>query len=193
MTKGRVEAFSDGVIAILITIMILDLRMPHGSDLLALRPVVPHFLSYLLSFVFLGIYWNNHHHMFHAVRHVTGTALWANLHLLFWLSLVPLVTGWIGENGTDAIPTAAYGVVLLCCAISYTVLQAVLIRHDPHAALASAVGSDTKGKISLALYISAIPLAFVSTMISDLIYVAVALLWLVPDRRIESRLDVHES
>ena len=190
MTKGRVEAFSDGVIAILITIMILDLRMPHGSDLLALRPVVPHFLSYLLSFVFLGIYWNNHHHMFHAVRHVTGTALWANLHLLFWLSLVPLVTGWIGENGTDAIPTAAYGVVLLCCAISYTVLQAVLIRHDPHAALASAVGSDTKGKISLALYISAIPLAFVSTMISDLIYVAVALLWLVPDRRIESRLSL---
>lgn len=193
MTKGRVEAFSDGVIAILITIMILDLRMPHGSDLVALRPLLPHFLSYLLSFVFLGIYWSNHHHMFHAVRHVTGTALWANLHLLFWLSLVPLVTQWIGENGRDAIPTAAYGVVLLFCAIAYTVLQVILIRHDPHAALASAVGSDRKGKISLVLYVAAIPLAFVNPMISDAIYVAVALIWLVPDRRIETRLDVHES
>ncbi|HEY2090645.1 MAG TPA: TMEM175 family protein [Thermoanaerobaculia bacterium] len=192
MTKGRVEAFSDGVIAILITIMILDLHVPHGSDLRALRPLLPHFLSYLLSFVFLGIYWSNHHHMFHAVRHVSGSVLWANLHLLFWLSLVPLVTIWIGENGSDAIPTAAYGVVLLFCAISYTVLQVVIIRHDPHAALASAVGSDLKGKVSLALYASAIPLAFVNYMISDAIYVAVALIWLVPDRRIESRLDVHE-
>jgi uncharacterized membrane protein len=193
MTKGRVEAFSDGVIAILITIMILDLHVPHGSDLPALRPLLPHFLSYLLSFVFLGIYWSNHHHMFHAVRHVSGSVLWANLHLLFWLSLVPLVTIWIGENGTDAVPTAAYGVVLLFCAISYTVLQVVMIRHDPHAALASAVGSDLKGKVSLALYASAIPLAFVNHMISDAIYVVVALIWLVPDRRIESRLDVHEG
>jgi uncharacterized membrane protein len=193
MTKGRVEAFSDGVIAILITIMILELHMPHGSDLAALRPVLPHFLSYVLSFVFLGIYWSNHHHMFHAVRHVNGTVLWANLHLLFWLSLVPLVTGWIGENGSDAIPTAAYGVVLLCCAVSYTVLQTVMIRHDPQALLASAVGSDLKAKVSLALYVSAIPLAFVNPMISDAFYVAVALIWLVPDRRIESRLDVHEG
>ena len=193
MTKGRIEAFSDGVIAILITIMILELRVPRGSELHALRPILPHFLSYVLSFVFLGIYWSNHHHMFHAVRHVNGTILWANLHLLFWLSLVPLVTGWIGENGIDAIPTAAYGLVMLFCAIAYTILQAIMIRHDPHAALASAVGSDLKGKASLALYVAAIPLAFVNHAISDAIYVAVALIWLVPDRRIETRLDVHES
>jgi uncharacterized membrane protein len=193
MTKGRVEAFSDGVIAILITIMILELRVPRGSDLQALRPILPHFLTYVLSFVFLGIYWNNHHHMFHAVHHVNGAILWANLHLLFWLSLVPLVTAWMGENGFAAMPTAAYGVVLLCCAISYTILQTVIIRHEPEAPLAYAVGSDFKGKLSMALYFAAIPLAFVHQMISDAIYVAVALIWLVPDRRIESRLDRHES
>ncbi|HEX7191868.1 MAG TPA: TMEM175 family protein [Thermoanaerobaculia bacterium] len=191
MTKGRLEAFSDGVVAILITIMILDLRVPHGSDFLALRPVLPHFLIYVLSFVFLGIYWNNHHHMFHAVQDVTGAILWANLHLLFWLSLVPMVTGWIGESGSAAAPTAAYGVVLLCCAIAYTLLQTLIIRHDPHSVLASAVGSDRKAKVSLALYVAAIPLAFVNPMISDAIYVTVALIWLVPDRRIESRLK-HE-
>jgi uncharacterized membrane protein len=193
MTKGRVEAFSDGVIAILITIMILELRVPRGSDLQALRPILPHFLSYVLSFVFLGIYWSNHHHMFHAVHHVNGAILWANLHLLFWLSLVPLVTAWIGENGLAAMPTAAYGMVLLCCAISYTVLQTVIIRHEPQATLAHAVGSDFKGKLSMALYVAAIPLAFVHLMVSDAIYVVVALIWLVPDRRIETRLDVHES
>jgi len=193
MTKGRVEAFSDGVIAILITIMILELRVPRGSDLQALRPILPHFLSYVLSFVFLGIYWNNHHHMFHAVHHVNGAILWANLHLLFWLSLVPLVTGWMGENGFAAVPTAAYGVVLLCCAISYTILQTVIIRHEPQATLAHAVGNDFKGKLSMAMYVAAIPLAFVHQMISDAIYVAVALIWLVPDRRIESRLDRHEN
>ncbi|HEY2324674.1 MAG TPA: TMEM175 family protein [Thermoanaerobaculia bacterium] len=193
MTKGRLEAFSDGVVAILITIMILDLRMPHGSDLPSLRPVLPHFLIYVLSFIFLGIYWNNHHHMFHAVHHVNGAILWANLHLLFWLSLVPLVTGWIGENGSAAVPTAAYGAVLLCCAIAYTMLQTLIIWHEPQAVLASAVGSDTKAKVSLALYVSAVPLAFVNPMVSDAIYVVVALIWLVPDRRIESRLDRHES
>ncbi|HEV8432328.1 MAG TPA: TMEM175 family protein [Thermoanaerobaculia bacterium] len=192
MTKGRLEAFTDGVVAILITIMILDLRVPHGADLAALRPVLPHFLIYVLSFIFLGIYWSNHHHMFHAVHHVTGAILWANLHLLFWLSLVPLVTGWIGENGSAATPTAAYGVVLLCCAIAYTLLQTVIIRHEPHAVLASAVGSDLKAKVSLALYLAAVPLAFVNPAISDAIYGAVALTWLVPDRRIESRLDRHE-
>jgi len=192
MTKGRLEAFTDGVVAILITIMILDLRVPHGSDLAALRPVLPHFLIYVLSFIFLGIYWSNHHHMFHAVHHVTGAILWANLHLLFWLSLVPLVTGWIGENGSAATPTAAYGVVLLCCAIAYTLLQTLIIRHDPHTILASAVGSDLKAKVSLALYLAAVPLAFVNPVISDAIYVAVALTWLVPDRRIESRMDRHE-
>lgn len=192
MTKGRLEAFTDGVVAILITIMILDLRVPHGADLAALRPVLPHFLIYVLSFIFLGIYWNNHHHMFHAVHHVTGAILWANLHLLFWLSLVPLVTGWIGENGSAATPTAAYGVVLLCCAIAYTLLQTLIIRHEPNALLASAVGSDLKAKMSLTLYLAAIPLAFVNPLISDAIYGAVALLWLAPDRRIESRLDRHD-
>jgi len=166
--------------------------VPHGSDLVALRPVLPHFLIYVLSFIFLGIYWSNHHHMFHAVHHVTGAILWANLHLLFWLSLVPLVTGWIGENGSAATPTAAYGVVLLCCAIAYTLLQTLIIRHDPNTILASAVGSDLKAKVSLALYLAAVPLAFVNPVISDAIYVAVALIWLVPDRRIESRLDRHE-
>jgi uncharacterized membrane protein len=192
MTKGRLEAFTDGVVAILITIMILDLRVPRGSDLVALRPVLPHFLIYVLSFIFLGIYWSNHHHMFHAVHHVNGAMLWANLHLLFWLSLVPLVTGWIGENGSAATPTAAYGVVLLCCAIAYTLLQTLIIRHDPHTVLASAVGSDLKAKMSLALYVAAVPMAFVNPMISDAIYAVVALTWLVPDRRIETRLDRHE-
>ena len=192
MNKGRLEAFSDGVIAILITIMILDLRVPHGSNLAALRPVLPHFLVYVLSFIFLGIYWSNHHHMFHAVHHVTGAILWANLHLLFWLSLVPLVTGWIGENGSAAVPTAAYGLDFLFCAIAYTILQNLIIRHEPHAVLANAVGTDRKAKISLTLYVSAVPLAFVNPLISDAIYAAVALIWLVPDRRIESRLDRHE-
>ena len=193
MNKGRLEAFTDGVVAILITIMILDLRLPHGADLRALRPVLPHFLIYVLSFVLLGIYWSNHHHMFHAVHHVNGAILWANLHLLFWMSLIPLVTGWIGENGSAATPTAAYGVVLLFCAIAYTVLQTLIIRHEPHAVLASAVGSDLKAKVSLALYVAAVPLAFVNPMISDAIYITVALIWLVPDRRIEVRLDHHES
>jgi TMEM175 potassium channel family protein len=193
MTKGRVEAFSDGVIAILITIMILELRVPHGSGIEALRPVLPHFLVYVLSFVFLGIYWSNHHHMFHAVHHVNGAILWANLHLLFWLSLVPMVTGWIGENGSASTPAAAYGIVFLSCAISYTILQTVIIRHEPEAALASAVGADFKGKLSMALYAAAIPLAFVRPVISYAIYVIVALMWLAPDKRIERRLDRHEG
>jgi uncharacterized membrane protein len=192
MTKGRVEAFSDGVVAILITIMILELRVPHGSDLRALQPVLPHFLVYVLSFVFLGIYWNNHHHMFHAVHHVNGAILWANLHLLFWLSIVPMVTGWIGETGFAATPTAAYGVVFLCCAIAYTILQTVIIRHEPDAALAQAVGADFKGKVSMALYVTAIPLAFLDARLSDVIYVVVALMWLAPDKRIERKLDRHE-
>jgi uncharacterized membrane protein len=193
MTKGRLEAFSDGVIAILITIMMLELHVPSGADLHALRPVLPHFLTYVLSFVFLGIYWSNHHHMFHAVHHVNGAILWANLHLLFWLSMVPIATGWMGENGFAATPTAAYGVVFLCCAIAYTILQTVIIRHEPQAVLASAVGADFKGKLSMGLYTIAIPLAFVHPMISDVIYVAVALMWLAPDRRIEARLEKGEG
>src|ERR1051326_3852823 len=172
MTRNRLEAFSDGVIAIIITIMVLELRMPVGDSLTALRPVAPVFLSYVLSFIFLGIYWNNHHHLFQVVEHVDGRVLWANLHLLFWLSLVPFVTAWMGENHFAALPTAIYGVVMLMAAIAWTILQATIIRHDgPHSKLKQAVGSDLKAKISTALYVAAIPLAFVHQMISDVIYV----------------------
>jgi len=189
MSKTRLEAFSDGVIAILITIMILELKIPEDTHLEALRPLVPIFLTYVMSFVFLGIYWNNHHHMLHATEHVNGAVLWANLHLLFWLSLVPFVTGWMGENGFAALPTAVYGVVLLCAAIAYTILQMAIIRLEgPHSKLAAAVRKDVKGKISIVMYISAISLAFVQTRISYALYVAVACIWLVPDRRIERTL-----
>ncbi|CAN5814506.1 TMEM175 family protein [soil metagenome] len=187
MHKGRLEAFSDGVIAILITIMVLELRVPHGNDLHALRQLVPVFLTYILSFIFIGIYWNNHHHMLQATRRINGRILWANLHLLFWLSLVPFVTGWMGENHEASTPNAAYGAVLLCCAISYTILQRVILTaQGPDSTLGQAVGSDLKGMLSLAAYAAAIPLAFVNQWLSDAIYVSVALVWLVPDRRIES-------
>jgi len=191
MTKGRLEAFSDGVIAILITIMVLELRIEGDSaGLDALQGLLPKFLMYVLSFVFVGIYWNNHHHMFHAADHVSGGVLWANLHLLFWLSVIPLVTGWMGEHHRVPIPTATYGVVMLACGIAYTVLQRVLIaRQGPHSKLARAVGSDGKGKLSLLLYVAAIPLASVDPAVSQAIYVIVALLWLVPDRRIEVALS----
>ena len=190
MSKTRLEAFSDGVIAILITIMVLELRVPHGSDLESLRPLIPLFLTYILSFIFLGIYWNNHHHMLHATERISGGVLWANLHLLFWLSLVPFVTGWMGENHFSALPTAVYGVVMLGAAIAYTILQSTIIAaQGATSKLARAVGDDLKGKVSLALYLAAIPLAFVHQVISDIIYVVVALIWLVPDRRIESRLS----
>jgi uncharacterized membrane protein len=188
MSKTRLEAFSDGVIAILITIMILELKIPHGSDWAALRPLLPPFLTYVLSFIFLGIYWNNHHHMIQATDHITGGALWANLHLLFWLSLVPFVTGWMGENHFAALPTAVYGVVLLCAALSYTILMRTIIAgQGPSSRLALAMGNDFKGKLSVVLYLLAIPLAFVHQLIAEAIYVAVALMWLVPDRRIEGR------
>jgi uncharacterized membrane protein len=190
MNKGRLEAFSDGVLAILITIMVLELRVPHGADLAALSPLLPVFLTYVLSFIFLGIYWNNHHHMLQATQHINGRILWANLHLLFWLSLVPFVTGWMGENRFAALPTAGYGVVLLCAAIAYTILQRAIVRQQgPGSKLAAAVKRDVKGKLSLLLYIIAIPSAFVDQRIADAIYVAVALMWLVPDRRIEARLQ----
>ena len=186
MSTTRLEAFSDGVIAILITIMVLDLRVPAGAGLAALRPVLPVFLTYVLSFVYLGIYWNNHHHMLSVTEHVTGGILWANLHLLFWLSLVPFVTGWMGENAFAAEPTAAYGVVMLLAGIAYYVLQQKIIRSQGAASvLARAVGSDWKGKASPILYFAAIPLAFANRWISYGIFVAVALMWLVPDRRIE--------
>jgi uncharacterized membrane protein len=177
------------VIAILITIMVLELRVPHGVEQDALRPLLPVFLSYVLSFVYLGIYWNNHHHMLHASDRVNGKILWANLHLLFWLSLVPFTTSWMGENHLAALPTAAYGVVLLMAAIAYTILEMLLIaHHGPDSRLARALGSETKGKVSMALYAAAIPLAYYNQWLSVAIYVSVALLWLVPDPRIESRM-----
>jgi uncharacterized membrane protein len=188
MSKGRLEAFSDGVIAILITIMVLELKVPHGGDWQAIRPMLPPFLTYVLSYVFLGIYWNNHHHMLHTVTRVNGKVLWANLHLLFWLSLVPVVTGWMGQNQFQPLPTALYGVVLLASAFAYTILQNCLKSlHGKDSNLAAAVGDDLKGRASLLMYIAAIPMAFVQEWVSYVLYVLVALIWLVPDRRIESR------
>jgi len=191
VTKGRLEAFSDGVMAVIITIMVLELKVPHGADLAALRPLVPGFLTYVLSFVYLGIYWTNHHHLLHATERVTGGVLWANLHLLFWLSLTPFVTGWMGENHFEPVPTATYGIVMLCAAIAYYILQTTIIRAEgPHSTLAAAVGRDLKGKVSPLLYAIAIPLAFVNERASVALFVLVALIWLVPDRRIERRINV---
>jgi uncharacterized membrane protein len=190
MHKNRLEAFSDGVIAIIITIMVLEMKVPRGADLAALRPLVPVFLSYLLSFVYVGIYWNNHHHMLHAVRRVSGGILWANLHLLFWLSLFPFATDWVGENHFAPTPTAGYGVVLLAAAIAYYLLQwTILAKEGRDSVLAKALGKDWKGKLSPLLYLAAIPLAFVATWISHALYVLVALIWLVPDPRIERALE----
>jgi uncharacterized membrane protein len=186
MGKGRLEAFSDGVIAIIITIMVLELRVPHGADLAALRPMIPVLLGYLLSFALVGIYWNNHHHLLHAVQRINGNVLWANLFLLFCLSLVPFVTAWMDENHFAAIPVAIYGVVLLLCAIAFTILVRVLVaHHGEDSTLAKAIGSDQKGKISLLLYAAAIPLAFMDPRISLALYVTVAVIWFLPDRRIE--------
>lgn len=189
MVKGRLEAFSDGVLAIIITIMVLELKVPHGADLNALGPLLPVFLSYVLSFIFIGIYWSNHHHLLHAVRHVNGSILWANLHLLFWLSLIPFVTGWMGENHFAAWPVALYGVVLLFAAIAYYILAHVLISHHGRdSALAKALGKDFKGKVSVVFYAAAIPLAFVNSWLACALYVLVAVMWLIPDRRIEHAL-----
>jgi uncharacterized membrane protein len=189
MSKGRLEAFSDGVIAILITIMVLELRPPAGADLAALLPLIPIFLSYMLSFVFLGIYWNNHHHLFQAVQRVDGRVLWANLHLLFWLSLIPFVTAWMGENNFAAWPVALYGVVLLLAAIAYFVLARALVAlHGNDSALALALGSDFKGKISLVLCAVGVPLAFILPLLACVSYVLVAVIWFIPDRRIERAL-----
>ena len=189
MTKNRLEAFSDGVIAVIITIMVLELKVPHGGAWDAVRPLVPVFLTYVLSFVFLGIYWNNHHHMLHATERINGKVLWANLHLLFWLSLVPFATGWLGENHSEALPTAAYGVIMLAAAIAYYILQQTIVAAEgSHSRLKAALGRDVKGRISPALYVAAILLSFVNQWIADGIYVFVALMWLVPDRRIESAL-----
>ena len=189
MGKGRLEAFSDGVIAIIITIMVLELKVPHGADLSALRPLIPVFLSYVLSFIYLGIYWNNHHHLLQAVRHVNGLTLWANLHLLFWLSLIPFVTGWMGENHFAAMPVALYGVVLLLAGIAYFILTRSLIsHHGKDSTLAIALGKDIKGKASIIIYFVAIPLAFVNSLLACGLYLMVAAMWLIPDRRIERNL-----
>jgi uncharacterized membrane protein len=190
MTKGRLEAFSDGVIAILITIMVLELKVPHGASWETLLGLKDKFLSYALSFVFLGIYWNNHHHLLQAVRQVDGRVLWANLHLLFWLSLVSFATGWMGENHFASRPVALYGVVLLFSGVAYYILAQVLIKvHGADSHLARAIGRDTKGQISVVLYALAIPLAFFMPLASAALYVAVAVMWLIPDRRIESTID----
>jgi uncharacterized membrane protein len=189
MTKGRLEAFSDGVIAILITIMVLELKVPHGADLAALRPMVPVLLAYLLSYVFLGIYWNNHHHLLHATERINGKILWANLHLLFWLSLVPFVTNWAGENHFAPVTAAFYGADMLLAGVAYKILQDFIIAHNPHSKLAAAIGNDLKGKLSALFYALSIPAAFVNRWISAAIFVLVALMWFIPDRRIERKLE----
>ncbi|MGI8786165.1 MAG: TMEM175 family protein [Pyrinomonadaceae bacterium] len=194
MNKTRLEAFSDGVIAILITIMVLELKIPHGADWEALRPIFPVFLSYVLSFIYIGIYWNNHHHLLQATDKINGKILWANLHLLFWLSLIPFVTGWMGENHFEPLPTAIYGIVLLAAAIAFLILQNLIIAEQgKDSKLAAAIGSDIKGKISPLFYLAAIGLAFVNHWISSALYVIVALIWLIPDRRIESKINKKKA
>ncbi|MEJ2752848.1 MAG: TMEM175 family protein [Chloroflexota bacterium] len=189
MSKNRLEAFSDGVLAIIITIMVLELDVPEEPTLAALAPLIPVFLSYVLSFVFLGIYWNNHHHLLQAADSVDGRVLWANLHLLFWLSLVPFTTTWMGQNNFAALPVALYGVDLLLAAVAYFILvRALLSLHSQNSTLAQALDRDIKGKISLCIYVAAIPLAFLSPLLAGMLYVLVAVIWLVPDRRIENRL-----
>ena len=189
MKTTRLEAFSDGVLAIIITIMVLELKVPHAVDLAALKPVLPRLLSYVLSFIYVGIYWNNHHHLFQVTEQVSGGILWANLHLLFWLSLFPFATAWMGENNLAAIPTAIYGFVLLMAGLAYFILErAIIAKEGRESFLALAVGKDWKANISLGLYIAAIPLAFVKSWIAGAMYVVVALLWLIPDPRIERKL-----
>jgi len=186
MNRGRMEAFSDGVMAIIITIMVLEIKVPHGHDFRDLLPLIPIILSYILSFIYLGIYWNNHHHMMQTVKKVTGSILWANLHLLFWLSLVPFVTGWIGENSFAQRPMALYGFILLMAAIAYYILQLQIIRsHGTESVLAKAIGNDLKGKISPVLYVVGIAFSWISTWVSGALFIVVALIWLIPDKRIE--------
>jgi uncharacterized membrane protein len=190
MPTNRLEAFSDGVFAIIITIMVLELKVPHDPDINALRPLLPTFLTYLLSFIYLGIYWNNHHHLFNVCRHVSGGIMWANLHLLFWSSLLPFVTGWMGENHFQPVPSALYGVVLLMAAVAYLILQTLIIRLDGrNSKLAQVIGSDRKGKLSAVSYAIAIGLSFIKPWAAICIYIGVALTWLVPDRRMEKALE----
>jgi len=190
VTKNRLEAFSDGVIAILITIMVLELRIPEGGDWTALRTIFPVLITYVLSYIFLGIYWTNHHHLLHTIDRISGGILWANLHLLFWLSLTPFATGWMGRNHFDPLPTAIYGVVLLCSAIAYTILvRTIIATQGPNSRLKAAIGSDSKGNLSMLGYLVAIPISFVDRWVAFFLYVAVAAMWLVPDRRIEKRVE----
>ncbi|HEY8905126.1 MAG TPA: TMEM175 family protein [Rhodoferax sp.] len=190
MGKNRLEAFSDGVLAIIITIMVLEMKVPHGEDLASLRSLLPVFLSYVLSFVYVGIYWNNHHHLLHATHRVSGGMLWANLHLLFWLSLFPFVTGWMGENHFAPLPTALYGVILLMAALAYTLLQRLIIASEgKDSNLAHAIGRDVKGKLSALIYTASIPCAFITPWLAQACFIVVALMWLVPDRRIEKVLS----
>jgi uncharacterized membrane protein len=194
MGKTRLEAFSDGVIAIIITIMVLEMKVPHGETLEALLPLFPVFLSYILSFVYVGIYWNNHHHMLHTVNRISGSVLWANLHLLFWLSLLPFATGWLGENHFAALPSALYGMVLLMAACAYYILQyAIIAAEGEKSLLKAAVGRDWKGKTSLVLYVIAVIATFWVTWVAQLIYIAVAIMWLIPDRRIENAFQAHRT
>jgi uncharacterized membrane protein len=194
MQKNRLEAFSDGVLAIIITIMVLEMKVPHGTDLAALKPILPVFLSYVLSFIYVAIYWNNHHHLFHSMKHVSGGILWANMHLLFWLSLFPFATGWIGENHLAPIPTALYGFVLLMAAIAYYLLErAMIAKNGRDSLLAQAVGGDWKARLSVVFYFSGIPLSFVSPWIAIGSYVVVALMWIIPDPRIERAVEERES
>jgi uncharacterized membrane protein len=189
MGTARLEAFSDGVLAIIITIMVLEMKVPHGSNLVSLKPVFPVFLSYILSFIYIGIYWNNHHHMIHAAKYVNGKVLWANTHLLFWLSLVPFVSGWMGENHFTTWPVALYGIVLLMNAVAYYILAQLLIQlHGKDSTLAAAIGKDSKGILSLAIYLAAIGLTFLNPWIGLILYALVAALWIIPDRRIEKKL-----
>jgi uncharacterized membrane protein len=186
MHKGRLEAFSDGVIAIIITIMVLEMKVPHGTDLASLEPLFPVFLSYILSFIYVGIYWNNHHHLMQVVQNVRGQVLWANMHLLFWLSLFPFTTGWMGENHFEQLPVALYGMNLLCAGVAYYILTLTLLRHhEKDSKLAIALGSDFKGKVSVAVYALAVPLTFVNVWFGLLAYQIVAVMWLIPDKRVE--------
>jgi TMEM175 potassium channel family protein len=186
LTKNRLEGFSDGVLAVIITIMVLEMKVPLGGDLAALRPLLPVFTSYVLSFVFVGVYWNNHHHLLHAADHVTGAILWANLHMLFWLSLIPFVTGWMGQNNFAGLPVALYGFVQLMAGFAFFILaQSLVATHGRDSTLAKAIGRDFKGKASLAIYLVAVPVAFVNPLVAFVLYVAVAVVWIVPDRRIE--------
>ncbi|MEO7049177.1 MAG: TMEM175 family protein [Ferruginibacter sp.] len=192
MSKGRLEAFSDGVIAIIITIMVLEIKVPHDDSIGALKPMLPVFLSYVLSFIYVGIYWNNHHHMFQLVKHVNGKVLWKNMHLLFWLSLIPFATGWMGENHFSKWPVIVYGIVLMMCAVAYWLLVIDLKKvHEKDSAFAIAIGKDVKGKISMLFYFIGIPLSFITPWLGILMYVIVACIWFIPDTRVEKRIKEH--